>query len=390
MKNYLVEIFDEDYLENIISIVHRRYDGIFLLCDRTQNIDNLSMFLQEHFNCKCKIEKYDMTDLKSIDMCINSFINETDCFDFDLTGGEQLIVYQLGTIFAKNKYNIQIHKYDVIKDKLLICSQDSSLYNNEDKTALLKEIISLNKGKVISEANYNYSDKKIRSEVIRLFDLLRKINNDFNRFCNLTTEKENPLTYRKYIERDNEKKSAYNVLREFKKHGIIQEYQYLTVDSRKCYQYQFVKEFSIKDLFFKAGTCLEIYGALAFFESGYFNDIHNSVLIDLDGKIEKNTSDPYNEIDVMMLYRHTPVFVSCKNTRISKEYLYEISTISKQYGGKYAIAMILSTVKSLAPIVNRAKQMGIIMIDDIANYSLNELKQEIIDRIEELYGKNGC
>ena len=52
--------------------------------------------------------------------------------------------------------------------------------------------------------------------------------------------------------------------------------------------------------------------------------------------------------------------------------------------------MILSTVKSLAPIVNRAKQMGIIMIDDIANYSLNELKQEIIDRIEELYGKNGC
>ena len=91
-----------------------------------------------------------------------------------------------------------------------------------------------------------------------------------------------------------------------------------------------------------------------------------------------------------MLYRHTPVFVSCKNTRISKEYLYEISTISKQYGGKYAIAMILSTVKSLAPIVNRAKQMGIIMIDDIANYSLNELKQEIIDRIEELYGKNGC
>ena len=30
------------------------------------------------------------------------------------------------------------------------------------------------------------------------------------------------------------------------------------------------------------------------------------------------------------------------------------------------------------------------MIDDIANYSLNELKQEIIDRIEELYGKNGC
>ena len=66
MKNYLVEIFDEDYLENIISIVHRKYDGIFLLCDRTQNVDNLSMFLQEHFNFKCKIEKYDMNDLKSI------------------------------------------------------------------------------------------------------------------------------------------------------------------------------------------------------------------------------------------------------------------------------------------------------------------------------------
>ena len=52
--------------------------------------------------------------------------------------------------------------------------------------------------------------------------------------------------------------------------------------------------------------------------------------------------------------------------------------------------MILSTEKALAPVENRAKQMGIIMIDDIANYSLNELKQEIIDRIEELYGKNGC
>ena len=40
--------------------------------------------------------------------------------------------------------------------------------------------------------------------------------------------------------------------------------------------------------------------------------------------------------------------------------------------------MILSTEKALAPVENRAKQMGIIMIDDIANYSLNELKQEII------------
>ncbi|MGN1399184.1 MAG: hypothetical protein ACI4WG_04205 [Erysipelotrichaceae bacterium] len=388
MKNYLVEIFDEDYLENIISIVHRRYDGIYLICEKQQQVKNLSVFLENHFNCFCRIINYDMGNIDSIRQAIESFLNSEDSFDFDLTGGEQCVILVLGQIMVQNKHHIQIHKYDVIKDKLTYSSESAALYDNEDCSSLIKDIIGLNGGKVISGENYDYQEKGFRSEVIRLFDLLRKINNDFNRFCNLTTEKVDRLIFRKYIESESEKKSAYNVLLEFKKHNIITDYQLLKEESRLFYQYEFAKEYTVKDLFFKGGTCLEIYGALAFYETGYFNDIHNSVLIDLDGKVTKNSSDPYNEVDIMMLYRHTPVFVSCKNTRVNKEYLYEISTIAKQYGGKYAVAVILSTVKALSPVSNRAKQMGIMLIDDIANYSLTELKEEIVTRIEEQYGKD--
>ena len=57
--------------------------------------------------------------------------------------------------------------------------------------------------------------------------------------------------------------------------------------------------------------------------------------------------DVRHEVDVVVTHGHIPVFISCKNTRLENEHLYEIATMTRHYGGRYARAAIVSNVENL-------------------------------------------
>ena len=67
----------------------------------------------------------------------------------------------------------------------------------------------------------------------------------------------------------------------------------------------------------------------------------------------------------MVIHGHIPVFISCKNTRLENEHLYEITAMARHYGGRYARSVIVSNVENLPVIRNRAQEMGILLIDEV-------------------------
>ncbi len=378
---YLVEFYDRDYLDNLISLLHRKYDGIyFLLCndEEMRKKEILENFIDKYFHIPCHFIKIDGQNLSKIVVELKDFLNDSDEFDFDVTGGCELLAVGLGMLIKENKYHLNIHKYSVIEDKLLFnAGYNTTSYDCEDKRALIEEVVALNGGKLISEDNYSYGDHRFRTEVLRLWQCLKKFSNEWNRFCSLSCEEINENTFVRKLEKKNDYIYSMRVMRSLNKFEIIKQYEFYKLNEKQYLRYTFTDKKQTTELYFKAGSILETYGALAIYECGCFQDVHNSVQIDLNGIITGLPADPRNEIDIMMLFRHTPVFVSCKNTQVTKEYLYEIKVMSKQYGGKYGVAVVLSTRKAIDPVVQRAKEMEIILIDNLADSSLNELKEKL-------------
>jgi DNA-binding PadR family transcriptional regulator len=91
------------------------------------------------------------------------------------------------------------------------------------------------------------------------------------------------------------------------------------------------------------------------------DDCMMSVNLDWDGVAEETTEkDVVNEIDVLSLNGYELTFISCKNTiKIKKEDLYELETISRKFGGKYARMKLATTGDVSAVELERAKNMGV-------------------------------
>ena len=67
-----------------------------------------------------------------------------------------------------------------------------------------------------------------------------------------------------------------------------------------------------------------------------------------------------NEIDVIALDGFVPVIVSCKcGNQANKDAIYELETVARRFGGKYARKMLVS-VKNMTPVdKERAAEMDI-------------------------------
>ena len=69
--------------------------------------------------------------------------------------------------------------------------------------------------------------------------------------------------------------------------------------------------------------------------------------------------DVKNEIDVMLLEGFCPVFISCKNGKVDQMALYELDTVAKRFGGKYAKKILMAGQEISEGYLLRAEEMDI-------------------------------
>jgi hypothetical protein len=117
------------------------------------------------------------------------------------------------------------------------------------------------------------------------------------------------------------------------------------------------KNDSVRDVLLDAGSLLEIMTYYSRKTTGKYSDCRIGVHIDWDGVITGH--DVKNEIDVMLLEGFCPVFISCKNGKVDQMALYELDTVAKRFGGKYAKKILMAGQEISEGYLLRAEEMDI-------------------------------
>lgn len=109
------------------------------------------------------------------------------------------------------------------------------------------------------------------------------------------------------------------------------------------------------------GSVLELYVYKACLDSGLFQDVITSAIVDWEGDYTGNAVT--NELDVMCTRGVTPVFISCKTCDVKTEALNELAILRDRFGGQIAKAAIVTAEKGGAAMRNRAAELNISVID---------------------------
>ena len=109
------------------------------------------------------------------------------------------------------------------------------------------------------------------------------------------------------------------------------------------------------------GSVLELYVYKACLDTGLFDDVRTSVVIDWEG--EKRENAVSNELDVMCSRGLVPLFISCKTCDVKTEALNELAILRDRFGGQMARAAIVTAEPGRAPMRNRAAELNIQVID---------------------------
>lgn len=122
------------------------------------------------------------------------------------------------------------------------------------------------------------------------------------------------------------------------------------------------------------GLWLELYLYFELRDSGLFDDVRTSVLVEWDTGGDSR-SHTRNEIDVMAIRGVTPIFISCKMGAPTPLALSEIRLLGEKMGGGYAQTVLLTAapVRMQSPsIARRAEDLGLVLLDraDVQNGNL--------------------
>ncbi len=130
------------------------------------------------------------------------------------------------------------------------------------------------------------------------------------------------------------------------------------------------------------GSVLELYVYKACLDTGLFNDVRTSAVVDWEADIRRDSVT--NEIDVMAMRGIVPFFISCKTCPIGTEALNELAILRDRFGGQAAKAAAVTTQRCRSVTRHRAAALGIdiLDLDDLRQGGLVRQIRAIAERVD--------
>ena len=371
----LIEFYDEDGLENIVSFERGKYEKvIFLFFPEThapslREQEALRTYLLRHFDC---VAKFMCVNSHAILTALSKCVQENEQFEADITGGSEQFIAACGYHMAIWPGRcMAIQQFDIPSGNRSFRYPDDGKRNVHTHVALtVYEAVSLCHSKVVQEGLQLPKGPKYDELLLRMWSAVSSIPRDWNCFStllNLQTERQ--TEYRKLISSNADRQTCEKVSAELSCKDIIKNARFCRLHNQECFAFELAIPKEMHFLMNKGGSLLEQYCTMAVRHTGVFDDCRTGVLLDWDGRITRDATDTQNEVDIVMTMGHIPVFASCKNANVRNDFLYEIKTMATHYGGCYARSAIFSTVRALPAIRKRAEDMGVVLIDQINTLS---------------------
>ncbi len=377
MARILIELYSAKTPENLISLLKGNYDRICFLSfpekaspseKDKKNLRNVIFQIVGFYPEFYSVEK------RSIDRVLALFstlLEENNTLEIDLTGGNEIFAAAAGIFLERHREKkVLLHQYDVKTDKKHFSyphfAKEESFFPHYLTS---DQILTLGGSTPLVSPSFSFSVGVLRQEILRLWNLVKQNPKEWNRFCSLSADSEggkSTLT-QKYLGDKDSHLHAYRIIAEkLKQSGIISDEKKSVLRGRSYMDFSLNVPKEALFLYEKAGNILEMYAALCAYDAGIFHDIRVGVKLDWNGTVHPpHIPDPRNEIDLILMHENLPILASCKNTPPQNEHLYEIMIMTKHYGGHYATPMLLTSGRSSPTVRQRAKEMGVLLIDGI-------------------------
>ena len=366
----LIELYDERPLENVLGALMFRPETVVVLCPgAVLNGGTFQKVIRNYLSYRgvdtaVELVYADMYNASAIVSCLTEVTDRHEDCVLDITGGTDNALFAAGVLCATRDvpaitYSRRLNRYFSI---------NKAPFGNELPCELhfTAEDCFLMAGGSVREGRVDNSVlDKYMGFFKPFFDVYMRRRTDWTATVNymqavsgavngkICLDVDAPLSV-KSRRGTNTVKPA--ILEDFRRMGFLKD---LRVEGGRVH-FRFRDEqvrFWLRDI----GSVLETYVYKLCLDSGAFDDVATSVIVDWEG--EKTAASVSNELDVVVTKGIVPIFISCKTCEIKTEALNELAVLRDRFGAGIARAVIVSTSKCQTVNRHRAAELGITVFD---------------------------
>ena len=372
--NTIIEIYDKEPIFNVLSPSIMRPSRVIYLGARFITRKRQKEKLIRYFSLRSPdtyiyfypVNLYNCENVRNI---LREILEHFPDAVIDITGGSSTLVFAVGMFCAE--YQIPVFAYNRRTNcfcNIFRCSEIEGIPCNPQFT--VEQVLSMAGGMLLRHGHIspNEVDEGLLQNVDEVFSICHRNKTRWNGFvqylqATTTGGSERPLLVRAPKTVLNASGKALfcdmDMMRRLEKMGMIFDLQ----EDGRYIRYRFRSRL-VRQCLNDIGIWLELYVYKSAVESGLFDDVQISAIVDWNGVADEKCNT-INEIDVILTYGITPVFISCKSGTPTTTALNELETLTRLFGGKYArgILVTLSDAEDISLAVSqRAADMGIRII----------------------------
>ncbi len=368
----LIEIFDEEAVFNLVSTCAAKPQTLVIIGGERIGDDTLRRRLRGFLDSKgidTEID-YKICDINDCSAVIETLAVVTEEYQgcvIDATGGSDIALLACG-MFAEScdipimRLDTEFERFENVRD----CDEAEHL---QLPRFTIEDMIAMTGAAVVRHGRISAKDidDELRSDTFALWEIFTKYRSAWHKstsfFHSAREEGTDSLSVNTKAPLPIDKNYCPPaLLRMLSEAGLITDYE--STRERVSFKY---KDPIIRAVLRDKGSVLELITYCRLSDSGLFDDVDISVVIDWDGKGDSSTT---NEIDVMAVRGLKTYFLSCKSAgadNLGSDYLYEIDTMAHNLVGEFAQPALVTAVPNLRnaaqSLWERALDMRVIISD---------------------------
>lgn len=382
----LVELYDKEPLENVISACVFEPEVLVYVCDVGDNTMRKEMAVYRLLKSRGLATKprfyyIDTTNFAAIYRTFAAIARDYAGCIFDFTGGKNLVLLAAGIFCREN--GVSGYYIDIERNRfceVFGCKEMKAAFVGPKFTA--EDVFALAGASMQGNGHFELSliTEDFERDVMLVWDIMLKNPDAWGGFVGylqavtrFVREGDLEVTAKQVIHVNDHITARCNVpiLMRLEAAGIVSE---VRSEARQVhFRY---KSALIEKCLLNHGIWLELYTYISARRSGFFDDVRTSVMVDWDNTALSGDTTR-NEIDVMLIKGVTPVFISCKMGQPTALALSEIKMISTKFGGEYSKTVLVTAAdikETNKALWQRAVDLDIYVIDK------QELKGDTLEK----------
>ncbi|MBQ6611268.1 MAG: DUF1887 family protein [Oscillospiraceae bacterium] len=386
----LIELYDERPLENVLGVEMFRPERVIYICPETASSDQtMQNKLRQFFRHRgMKVElvflRASVYDAEAVLRVFRKTLAQYPDASLDITGGTDAVLFAAGLLSAENDLPVftysrrQNRFYNIRNAGFAMNVRCSIAYSVED--CFLMAGGTMRPGRVDNSILVHYMEDiepffhvylKHRKKWSKIITYLQRVSPS-------TPEGDFSLEVSGRYSVKGERTAFINApeeaLRDLEQIGFLTD---LKIQENESVCFRFC-DTQIRTWLRDVGSVLELYIYKACLDTGLFDDVITSAVVDWEGTSGRDAVT--NELDVMCTRGIIPVFISCKTAAVRTEALNELAILRDRFGGNIAKAAIVTAEKGRTALRNRASELGIDVIDinDLANGRVHNRLQSMM------------